>query len=254
MVRKHSIKWMSSMALIAVIAVSVVSFGPDVAPAFAATLAVHSGNILSAAQYDLYTQFLTQGSVITATLVCDEIAPGNRPLDPVLSVFLPGADTSNTSYAFAYNDDGFGLDDDPSGVDCNAFDSSRIFFTAPVTGTYTFRADGFGSSTGPYTLTISDTPPGCDMTLPITSNSVVGTFVADTPVYSDPGVLVSPPIVITAGKSYWVVGQDASRQYYAIYVSCSRVWVPVSSMGPNYDDVWQGRPLPTNVIEVSADK
>ncbi|MGH7263730.1 MAG: FG-GAP-like repeat-containing protein, partial [Candidatus Rokuibacteriota bacterium] len=57
-----------------------------------------------------------------------------------------------------FNDDGFGLDDDPNGIDCNAFDSSRLIFRAPVTGTYTFRADGFGSSTGPYSLTIITTP------------------------------------------------------------------------------------------------
>jgi hypothetical protein len=125
---------------------------------FAATYSF-SGNIASGAQYDLYPIQLTAGDLVVATLICDEFPPppGNRPLDPVLSVFFPGVDTSDTLFANVYNDDGFGLDDDPSGVNCNAFDSSRVQFTAPSTGTYTFRADGFGSSTGPYTLRISAT-------------------------------------------------------------------------------------------------
>ncbi|MBK8026422.1 MAG: hypothetical protein IPK19_34800 [Chloroflexi bacterium] len=113
-----------------------------------------SGNILAGAQYDLYTVNLVAGENVVATLVCDELVPGSRPLDPVLSAYFPGVDPSDTINANLYNDDGFGLDDDPNGVDCDAFDSSRIFFSAPVTGAYTFRADGFGSSTGPYTLTI----------------------------------------------------------------------------------------------------
>ncbi len=121
-------------------------------PAFAIDTAV-SGNIASGAQYDLWALDLIAGESVVATLVCD-FDGVSRPLDPVLSVFFPGSDTSDTIFADAYNDDGFGSDDDPNGVDCDAFDSSRVFFTAPVAGTYIFRADGFGSSTGPYTLTI----------------------------------------------------------------------------------------------------
>lgn len=113
-----------------------------------------SGNIASGAQYDLYLMELTGGDQITATLVCD-FDGVSRPLDPVLSVYNPGSDSSDTINADFYNDDGFGLDDDPNGVECDAFDSSRVIFVAPVTGTYTFRADGFGSATGPYTLTIT---------------------------------------------------------------------------------------------------
>jgi len=124
-----------------------------VSTAFAAAYS-YSGNILAGDQYDLYTVTLVAGEQVTATLVCDEIAPGDRPLDPVLSVYFPGVDSSDTSFASVYNDDGFGSDDDAAGVDCNAFDSSRVEFTAPTAGVYTFRADGFGSATGPYTLRI----------------------------------------------------------------------------------------------------
>jgi hypothetical protein len=123
------------------------------APAALALDMSSSGNIASGAQYDLYTVSLTAGENIVATLVCD-FDGVSRPLDPVLSVYFPGTDPSDTINADVYNDDGFGKDDDPNGVDCNAFDSSRVRFGAPVTGVYTFRADGFGSSTGPYTLEI----------------------------------------------------------------------------------------------------
>jgi len=112
-----------------------------------------SGNIASGAQYDLYVVPLLAGEHVTATLVCD-FDGVSRPLDPVLSVFFPGSDSSDTIFADVYNDDGFGSDDDPNGVDCDAFDSSRVTFTALVAGEYTFRADGCGSSTGPYSLTI----------------------------------------------------------------------------------------------------
>jgi hypothetical protein len=251
MLHHRSLKLASVFVFIAIVFVPVVSFMPAASPASAAFSASYSGTIASGAQFDLYTLELRAGASIVATLVCDELSPGNRPLDPVLSVYFPGSDSSDTINADVYNDDGFGQDDDPAGVDCNAFDSSRVFFTTPVAGTYTFRADGFGSSTGPYTLSISDSS-GCVSLLYLPSTSVVGAFVTDAPVYSDPGVLTNPQITIEAGKTYWVLGVDATGQYYAIYIACSRVWVPVSSMGPNYDDVWQGRPLPTVVIESSA--
>ena len=121
----------------------------------------YSGNIMSGAQFDTYPIFLRRGDLITATLVCDQVQGGSRPLDPVLSIFLPFDPAVDTAAAVFYNDDSFGLDDDPAGVDCDAFDSARIIARAPQSGTFTFRADGFGSATGPYTLTI-DTEPGYD--------------------------------------------------------------------------------------------
>ena len=119
---------------------------------------IYTGNITSGAQYDLYVLPLVPGDQVRATLVCDEESPGNRPLDPVLSAYAPGVDPSDTINATYYNDDGFGSDDFPNGVDCNAFDSSIFWFTVDVAGDWTFRADGFGSSTGPYTLDIEVGP------------------------------------------------------------------------------------------------
>ncbi|MBL8146561.1 MAG: hypothetical protein JNL34_09275 [Anaerolineae bacterium] len=89
---------------------------------------------------------------------------------------------------------------------------------------------------------------GCDSYLPLTANSVVGTFTQTTPVYGQPSADSASNVVIEAGKSYWVLGVDASGGYYRVIIGCSLVWVPVATVGPNYDDVWGGRPLPTNVV------
>lgn len=115
---------------------------------------VFTGTIASGDQYDLHTVFLVTGQQVGASLVCD-FDGVSRPLDPVLSVFRPSnPDTDDVLLSDYYNDDGFGTDDFPWGVDCDAFDSSYVTFTAGETGDYTFRADGFGSSTGPYILTV----------------------------------------------------------------------------------------------------
>ena len=89
---------------------------------------------------------------------------------------------------------------------------------------------------------------GCDSNVPLTASSVVGTFTQTTPVYWQPSADSASNVVLEAGKSYWVLGVDASGGYYRIVIGCSLVWVPVGAIGPNYDDVWGGRPLPTNVV------
>ncbi len=160
-----------------VLALTVVSILTVVSAVFAQSF---SGVIASGAQYDLYTVDLPANITVVATLVCDPVAPGDRPLDPVLSVFFPGGNPSDTSFADVYNDDGFGTDDDPNGVECNAFDSSRVRFSTPVAGTYTFRADGFGSSTGPYTLTV-----GADSGNPFTDGRINPQQAAPYALYCD---------------------------------------------------------------------
>ena len=89
---------------------------------------------------------------------------------------------------------------------------------------------------------------GCDSYVPLTASSVVGTFTQTTPVYWQPSADSASNVVIEAGKSYWVLGVDASGGYYRVVIGCSLVWAPVATVGPNYDDVWGGRPLPTNVV------
>ncbi len=95
---------------------------------------------------------------------------------------------------------------------------------------------------------IPEPVPGCDQFLAITDSAVVGSFVSTTNAYWAPGE-VSPDVVIEAGKTAWVLGVDESGEYYKIVWACSTLWVPVETMGPNYDDVWNGTPLPTEVVE-----
>ncbi len=94
--------------------------------------------------------------------------------------------------------------------------------------------------------------PGCDALLPIPATAVGGTFVADAPVYWAPGELTNPLVTIAAGNSARVLGLDASGEYYQIIWGCNFLWVPKATLGPNYDAVWHGAPLPTGVIEIPA--
>ena len=104
-----------------------------------------------------------------------------------------------------------------------------------------------------YTVTTNipmpEGAPGCDVLMPIPATAVGGTFVADAPVYWEPGELTSPLVTIGAGNSARVIGLDAMGQYYKIIWVCDLVWVPKATMGPNYDAVWNGAPLPTEVVD-----
>jgi len=99
-----------------------------------------------------------------------------------------------------------------------------------------------------------ETEPGCDVLVPIPDTAVGGTFVADAPVYWKPGQLVEPGVTITAGNSARVIGLDASGEYYQILWVCDFLWVPANTLGPNYDAVWNGAPLPTGVVESSVEE
>lgn len=88
--------------------------------------------------------------------------------------------------------------------------------------------------------------PGCDQFMPISASSVVGTFVLNAPLYWAPGELVQPYTEIPAGKTAWVLGVDATGQYYRIVWVCNVLYVPRYTMGPNFDSVWTGKPLPTS--------
>ncbi|GAB4422476.1 MAG: hypothetical protein Kow00106_19620 [Anaerolineae bacterium] len=87
--------------------------------------------------------------------------------------------------------------------------------------------------------------PGCDQFMPISASSVVGTFVLNAPLYWAPGELVQPYTEIPAGNTAWVIGTDSSGWYYKIVWACDVLYVPRYTMGPNFDAVWSGKPLPT---------
>jgi len=95
------------------------------------------------------------------------------------------------------------------------------------------------------------TKPGCQIDIP--NGSVVGSFLSDTPFYWSPNVEESSTVYrVGAGeapKTAWVIGQDASQSFYKIVWACQYLWVPKATMGPNYDTVWEGTPLPTRIVE-----
>ena len=110
-------------------------------PALAAlTVLTYSGTLASSGSTD-YPVDLNSGDYVYARESCDEVSPGDRPLDPYLIVKDPSDST------VASNDDG-------NLPNCNAFSSSCVTFTAATTGTYTFRAGQAASVGGPYTLLI----------------------------------------------------------------------------------------------------
>jgi hypothetical protein len=90
--------------------------------------------------------------------------------------------------------------------------------------------------------------PGRDM-VEIPSQAVVGAFVENTALLFSPDANAASDNVMTIGQTLWVLGVDSSGQYYQVLLSGDKYWVPVSSMGPNFDDVWNGTPLPTTVVD-----
>ena len=80
-----------------------------------------------------------------------------------------------------------------------------------------------------------------------TATSVVGNSPFRTQAYYEPGNL-APGVFVNPGD-YWVLGVDESGEYYKIIIACQYLWLPVGVMQPNYDSVWQGRPLPTDVVD-----
>jgi hypothetical protein len=88
---------------------------------------------------------------------------------------------------------------------------------------------------------------GCSPSL--NDNAVVGMITETTPAYFEPSSDAATTTILEAGKTWWVLGTDASGSWYQVAVSCQAVWVPASAMGPNFDAVWNGRPLPSNVVK-----
>ncbi|HEX3051601.1 MAG TPA: hypothetical protein VHP83_13150 [Aggregatilineaceae bacterium] len=82
----------------------------------------------------------------------------------------------------------------------------------------------------------------------IPSQAAVGQILSDTPVYSAPKMDAASTTVLTAGKTIWIYGLDESGQFYRGMMAGRFFWVPANLVGPNYDKVWNGRALPTNVV------
>jgi hypothetical protein len=91
---------------------------------------------------------------------------------------------------------------------------------------------------------------GCDTMIYIPPWAVGGTFNQTVQVFWAPGKLTTnPPVIIEGDKTAWVLGVDETGGYYKFLWACQFLWAPVGTLSPNFDDVWQGRPLPTEVVE-----
>lgn len=134
------------------------------------------------------------------------------------------------------------------------FSNTTILQGAPGIGVYILADGVYVYVNDPYTdldapcAAFQANEPGCDL-LALPSSAVVGSFVQTTPLYWAPGEPVKPALSMEAGKTAWVIGPDATGQWYKIAWACDFLWVPASSLGPNFDNVWQGKPLPTNAVK-----
>ncbi len=104
------------------------------------------------------------------------------------------------------------------------------------------------STTDFITAAVSGPVPGIDM-VAIPAGSVVGTFLTSTPLYYAPDPTAASSTVMDAGKTLWVIGVDKSGQFYKVLLVGKFYWVPINTMGPNYDSVWNGWPLPSQTVE-----
>ncbi len=136
-------------------------------------------------------------------------------------------------------------------------------------GTGTAQTTIVIDTTGVYEFCIGGAPEGCRESLvtltayeacsrppvsfavcpPVPASAVMGTFVSDAMLYYAPGKLVAPQMSLPAGQSAYVLGVNSTGGYYKIMWVCQHLWVPVDAVGPTYDDVWNGRPLPTDSVQ-----
>jgi hypothetical protein len=147
---------------------------------------------------------------------------------------------------------------------CGLYQGTIVYSQRPV-GSVTFKlyyapllSPGTeGASQQPTGMTLADTltidgdcaaAPGCDQLMPL-DGAVMGLFTADAPAYSTPGQLVVPPVTIQAGKTLYVLGQDASQQYYQVVLACTLLWVPKNTVGPDPEPLWHNTPLPVTIVQ-----
>jgi hypothetical protein len=121
---------------------------------------------------------------------------------------------------------------------CEA-DGAAASVTITNTDEYSDGGGGVGSA--------DPSRPGRDM-VAMPAWAVVGSFVTDTPLYYAPQEGAATDLIIEAGKTLWVTGRSPGGDFYQVVLSGRHLWVPVESIGANFDAVWQGMPLPTQTI------
>lgn len=79
----------------------------------------------------------------------------------------------------------------------------------------------------------------------------VGTFVAPAQAYWAPeeGKTVRPDLFFMPGETLWVFGMDSTRQYYKVIIDIVYLWVKADTIGPTYDETWEGMALPNVIVQ-----
>ncbi len=173
--------------------------------------------------------------IINGTVIDSVTVPGPGDLAPIIPAYA--FSLSPLSYPYTWN------------ATLTLFDNGDPFKRLTVSGTCTGEDTGTVSFTIDTFDKVAAPVPGCDALLPIPASAVGGLFVADAPLYWAPGEAISPAQDIAAGDTARVIGLDASGEYYQIIWVCDFLWVPKDTLAPNPDAVWQGAPLPTDVVE-----
>jgi len=116
-------------------------------------------------------------------------------------------------------------------------------------GTQAGETEAYGECPSGTTWIAGWGMPGADSFIEYTPWAVGGTFTQDALLYAKPGKATVPAVVLPEGKSVMVLGLDASGQYYKIVFAARYLWVKTDVIGPNFDAVWRGTPLPTQVVD-----
>ncbi len=133
---------------------------------------------------------------------------------------------------------------------------TEIGDVAPGIGIYIYLGDTSLEVVDPYTdIDETCTPEalavgGCDTAISL-AGAVVGRFLHSAEAYWAPDFSkkTTPTIEIPWNTTLWTFGVDESGEFRKVLLNCTFLWVPADTMGPNYDEVWQGAPLPTTVVE-----
>jgi hypothetical protein len=119
--------------------------------------------------------------------------------------------------------------------------------TYAANGSFNFpNSDSIGTACAAagstWSVVIVPTAEACLSSIP--SGAVQGRMLETAQAVFEPRSDATTNVIIPGGTAWWIV--DAEDGYYELVISCSSnyVWVPASSMGPNYDSPWNGAPLP----------
>jgi hypothetical protein len=117
----------------------------------------------------------------------------------------------------------------------------------PGMGIYIDSVAGGAVEQGFLQIAVTCGYAGCMPDIP--PQAVVGAFTQTAEIYWAPGHLAAGEPPVETGKTYWVAGQDETGMYRKILIACEWVWVRAETVGPNFDEVWNGRPLPGTIVE-----